>query len=227
MRMRKIALIFLSILAGITLLVWLLVTSKNPQLQELGKEIAKLTSQVTLVAVVGGIIVQEYNRGRQRTAAINEFRKTVLRNLIHSYVGVKKSRRLLRSRCRISGAPAGCEGQLQLSKLAYDEQMGSISETQLELEILVHELLTFSHAFSHQNEIRKFLRKMESYLGTLITEYESSQREITDVDFIALDPLTRLSDFIHGRKDGFFRKNFTKSFHSALSHIRADHLGVN
>jgi len=225
--MRKVLFSFLSILACVALIVWLLITSNNPQVRELGKELGKLAGQVTLVAVVGGIIVQEYNRRRARHVAVNEFRKTILRNLIHSYVGTKKSRRLLRARFRVCDGPDNNKTRLELSKLAYDEQMGSISETQLELEILVHELITFSDAFSHKNEIRRFLTKMESYLGTLITEYETSQREGGHTEFIELDKLPRLSDFIHGRKDSFFRKNFTRSFHSALSLIRSERLGID
>ena len=224
--MKKIGVVFLSILVCAIALAWLLITSENTQARELGKEIGKVTGQAIFAAIIGGIIVQEYNRLRERSAAINEFRKTILRNFIHSYVGAKKSRRLLRSRCRLCDGTEGSDSQLEISRLAYDEQLGSLSETQLELEILVHELNTFSEAFSKRNEIRRFIVKMESYLGTLITEYESSLRETKDAEFIKLDRLTRLNDFIHGRKDSFFRKNFTQSFHSALSLIQAERLGV-
>lgn len=102
---------------------------------------------MTLVAVVGGIIVQEYNRRRERKEAINEFRKTVLRNLIQAYAGAKKSRRLLRARCRLRNQQ-GDEAGIEIPMSVYEEQMKSLNDIELQLEMLVHELNTFSDAFS-------------------------------------------------------------------------------
>ncbi|HEX5717352.1 MAG TPA: hypothetical protein VF179_14425 [Thermoanaerobaculia bacterium] len=225
--MKRIVAAFISILSAAALLVWLLLTHGNKQAQELGKELGKLTGQVTLVAVLGGIIVQEYNRRRERSEAVNEFRKTVLRNLIHAYAGAKKSRRLLRARCRLRNQLQGDDIRIEIPRLVYEEQMGSVNEIQLELEMLVHELNTFSDAFSTRNLIRGSVHKMQKYLGTIITEYEKSLRETEDSECIPLDKLVQLSDFVDVRKDSYFRRNFTGSFYSALSLIQKERLRVS
>lgn len=116
--MKKIVLVFLVILIFASLLAWLLLASNNPQTRELGKELGKIIGQAVFAALAGGIIVQEYNRQRERNAAINEFRKTVLRNFIRAYVGTKKSRRLLRARCRFSDGIDEGEKHLEISRKA-------------------------------------------------------------------------------------------------------------
>jgi len=225
--MRKIIVVFLLIVSFATILVWLLITSANKEARDLGKELGKLTGQVTLVAVMGGIIVQEYERRRKQSEAVNEFRKTVLRNLVHAYAGAKKIRRLLRTRCRCRYGQQADEVVIEIPRLVYDEQMGSLSETQLELEMLVHELNTFSGAFDKRNLIRRSVKKMEEYLRTVVTEYEVYLRNMEEDEYVSLDQLARLSDFFHGRKRSFFRRNFTGTFYSALSLIQEERLRIS
>jgi hypothetical protein len=222
--MLRLIVVFTSILASAVIIVWLLITSARQDVRELGKELGKLTGQVALVTVIGGVLVQEYNRRREQTAALNEFRKSVLKSLVRSYADAKASRRLLRAKCRVRRASSEMPVVVELPRIAYEERMGSLNDTQLELEILIHDLNTFSGAFVERNEIRKLVGKMENYLNTLISEYEHALREASGEDCVQLDRLPRLGDFIHGRKDSLFRKNFTSSFHKALSMIQAERL---
>jgi hypothetical protein len=224
--MLKVWLFLSSILFADIVTVWLLITARNEQIRELGKELGILTGQAVIVAVIGGIVVQEYTRRRERTAAINEFKKTILKNLVHSYGEAKKSRRLLRARCRVRKNQSDGPKEVKVSRIAYEEQMGSLSETQLAFEVLIVELNTYPDTFARSKEIRRFIDKMEKYLGGLITEYETSASEAPDGAFLSVDEMERLSDFIHGRRDGYFRRNFTSSFHEALKLVQGERLGI-
>jgi len=222
--MLKLAATFASILIVAVMAVWLLMTNPRQDVRDLGSELGKLTGQVALVTLVGGVLVQEYSRRHQQQEALNEFRKSVLRGLVRSYTDAKSCRRLLRARCRVTKSQSDGTPTVQLSRTVYEERMGSLNDTQLELEILVHDLNTFPAAFAKRNEIRGAVSKMEHYLNTLITEYEHALREVDTDHPIELALLPRLSDFIHGRKDSLFRRNFTSCFYRALSMIQAERL---
>jgi hypothetical protein len=170
-------LLFLLILACAAALASDLIASQDKSKHQLGVELGKLVGQVLLVGVVGGIVLHEYNHRRERQAALNEFRRTPLRNLVDAYARTKKSRRLLRSGCRARGPLRSGQRQLVLRRVVYDEQLGSLNDTQLQLEIIVHELSMYGETFRKRAEIRSHVDKMENYLGTVITEYESALRD--------------------------------------------------
>jgi len=222
--MLRIIVAFSTTLAAAVIIVAILITNSNQDVRNLGTELGKLVGQVTLVSVIGGVLLQEYNRRRERAGALTEFRKGLLKTFVRSYADAKSCRRLLRAKCRARKPADDSPPIVELLRLTYEERMGALNDTQLELEIIIHDLHAFPGAFAKRNELRKLVVKMENYLHALISEYEVALRELDDGDFIRLDRLPKLDDFIHGRKGSFFRQNFTSCFHKALSMIQAERL---
>jgi len=225
--MIKLTAIFLSVLAGSTLVVCILMSSLDSDVRDLGKELGKVTAQVALVAVLGGVIVQEYNRKRDRKSAVNEFRRTILRQLIQAYTGTRKSQRLLRARCRVRDTGNGDEKRAEIPRSTYNKQLKALSDIQLDLEVMIHELNTFSGAFSRRNTIRNYIKRMQEYLARLGVEYEHGLGKTEELlQCVAIADLPRLEDFTRTGKNSEFRKKFVSSFHSALQLIQAERLHV-
>jgi hypothetical protein len=222
--MLKIIAAFSATLGAAAIIVGILITNPRSEVRELGKELGKVVGQVAFVSAVGGVLVQEYNRRRERAVALSEFRKNLLKTFVRAYADAKSCRRLLRAKCRVRKASIDSPATIELPRLTYEERLGALNDTQLELEIIIHDLNAFSGAFTKRNELRKLVGKMENYLNTLISEYEHALRESGDGECIQLDRLPRLSDFVHGRKDSLFRQNFTSCFHNALSMIQSERL---
>ncbi|MGQ0650050.1 MAG: hypothetical protein ACT4P7_21075 [Gemmatimonadaceae bacterium] len=197
-----------------------LLASDNSTLRDLGKELGKLTGQVVLVTVIGGVILQEYNRRRDQKSERRERRNRMIGILVESYSSAKRSRRLLRAKCRATPPAVGAADGLHLSRVTYEEQMGSLNDVQLSLEMLIHDFMTFPETFKRQDEIKRAVERMENYLGTLITEYENGHRLVDDSQPVHVAGVHRFADFLHGKKDSFFRKNFTYSFRIALALMR-------
>src|SRR4028119_500464 len=188
------------------------VLSPLPRLQALGMELFKLAGQVFVVAVAGGFLVQEYNRRRERQAAVNEFRRQVLRDLSDAYGKAKRARRALRAKSRITGTREDGTSDARLSLRDYEQQMSVLSEAQLELEIIVHQLNTFEESFEDRGAIRNQITKMQDYLDRLTDCLEEAGGTSSDQDDIALRDLTFLPEFLSQRPSSQFRARFTKRF---------------
>jgi hypothetical protein len=65
----------------------------------LGLKIFELSTQMVLVAVLGGVLVQAYVKWHSRESSMNDFRKATAEAVIHEYFVAKKVRRLLRADC--------------------------------------------------------------------------------------------------------------------------------
>jgi hypothetical protein len=100
--------------------------------------------------------------------------------------------------------------------------MGGLSEHELELEVLIHEGSSIPDLFKTWQEIRGDIAKMRDYLSALVTEYEERPSSRVDADEVSCGDLPRLSDMLHGSKEGPFRKRFTSPFHDALSKIQIE-----
>jgi hypothetical protein len=192
--------------------------------QDLGFDTAKFTIQLLLVGVVGGVLVQEYNRGRARKEAANEFRKLVMRSLIRAYSDIKEARRILRAKCvSPRGGTRGEEG-LELPGGAYDEAMKQINGTQIDLEILLRELKVFRDAFCQAGALTRHLTEMEQYLGNLVDEYETKRRDYGDSNCRALSAMPAIQAFLAKRPRGDFQKGFGRHFQAAVAILEEERL---
>jgi len=169
--MLRIIVAFSTTLAVAVIIVAILITNSNPDVRNLGTELGKLVGQVTLVSVIGGVLLQEYNRRRERAGALTEFRKGLLKTFVRSYADAKSCRRLLRAKCRARKPADDSPPIVELLRLTYEERMGALNDTQLELEIIIHDLHAFPGAFAKRNELRKLVVKMENYLDWMKSAY--------------------------------------------------------
>lgn len=189
--------------------------------KDLGFETAKFTIQLLLVGVIGSVLVQEYNRGRARKEATNEFRKLVMRTLIRAYSDTKKVRRILRAKC-ISGRDD--EGVLEMPSKSYDEAMEELNDTQIDLEVLLRELGLFNDVFGQAAALTGHLTGMEQYLGNLVDEYEARRRDYGESECRALSTMPAIQAFLGKGDTGDFRKVFGRHFHDAIAVIDEERL---
>lgn len=178
----------------------------------LGFKILEFTTQMVLVTVLGGVLVQAYVKLHSRESSMNEFRKATVEAVIREYSTAKRVRRLLRANC-IKG-PAGDKDNpwTDVPVTVYDTHMGTIIDVQLALE-LVKRRLTFFHAvFKNPNDLSDRAEAMEKYLGCIISEYEQRRNHELERDSIPLGELDRLRGFIWKDKgsdfDSFGDPNF-------------------
>lgn len=189
----------------ITILVlsinWLLSHDLNTPYYIFGVELAKLTAQMVLIAIFGGILIQEYNRKRQNKSARNQFRKTILNELTSCYIKTKKIRRQIRAKCR------GKDQARTISCSDYHKEMEQLNDIQLRLEAILIEIKSFDNAFSKAEPLTKgfeeffkpdiisSLKKMKKYLHSLIEEYEEAQIDEIESNQVTLFDLKKLDNF--------------------------------
>ncbi len=201
--------------------------SGNDDLKKLGYETIKLSIQLFLVVLVGGIVVQKYNRSRARKDAVNEFRRATLRDLSRAYSDVKGVRRIIRAKCEpLPGAQTNTANDCVPIKV-YDEHIATLNKTQLDLEILGREFKIIKEVFKETNKLRSYIENMEKYLGEIISEYETQVKNHRGAVSIPLAALPRLGKFITKIKDreSNFRE-FSDSYRDALVIIQDERLKV-
>jgi len=226
----RLALGAFSLLVIMALVTNYLLAQADFEMKKLGYKTIELTIQVFLVVIAGGIVVQEYTRGQARRAALNESRKVMLRQLTQAYSRTKKARRLLRAKCVLVAGEAA-EGKVRAVDYdTYNEQLGSINEIQLDLEIIARELKVIQSGFTNSEKLRNYVKTMETSLGELIDEYERTLGACDPKQSIPLSRLPKLRAFIAKDKDETFKgKDETFSaaytaFHNALDLIQEEKL---
>lgn len=183
----------------------------------LGFEIVKLLVQFLLVGILGvliSLLVQNYNRHRDREVTINDLRKAVLARLIRAYSDTKQARRIIMAHRLNDGT--------RLTYEVYDEQMKSISQTQLALEILNHEIQTLRVYFGDRSgRIIENIGKMEKFLGDIIDEYKDSLQSVdSDPEHIPLASLPTLGSSMGKTNENNFRTRFVEPYREAVATIR-------
>lgn len=202
------------LVVGISLVLF----GENAEVRSVGMELFKLGGQVVVVAAAGGFLVQEYNRRRAREAAVNEFRRRILNDLIGAYGKAKRVRRALRARFR-RAAP---ESERRILASDYEAQIERLGDAQLELEMIVHQLNTFFDSFSERGAIRNHIVKMQDYLDRITDEYENVSAERGATGSFSLDELEVLREFLTTHRNSAFRERFTRRFQAALELIQAE-----
>lgn len=226
--MKKLILSLLAAVFILGLAATNLMGNGDPQLKALGLEIAKISIQLLFVVIIGGVLVQEYSRRRERKASINDFRKSVLRRLFQAYADTKKARRLLRARCSIDADDNHIRSG-EIPYATYEKHIQCINDVQLQLEILIHELEVFKKAFTVEANLREEVAALERYLRKVIREYEDVSMKFSKSEHIPLARLERLVEFLlpsKVNKNSEFRKEFIPHFRSAVELIRTESLKV-
>jgi hypothetical protein len=161
----------------------------------------------------------EYQKERERERELLRLREELLKSILsrttEAYSTVKRARRLLRAQAIDWGDAAG--GQLTRRK-PYDLYLAMISDAQQELVNLYGEIKG-KREFSDPKELRKKLRQMKSYLGSLIGEYEKFNPTLKT---LPLANLPLLEDFTVFSKDSNFKKQFDNPFHGIQRSMRKD-----
>ena len=185
-------------------------------------EFVKFLIQLLIIVILGGILIQEYNRSRERIKNLNEFRKTLLTNLIQAYFKVKKARRIL-----AANTISANSNKEEIPCSVYEAQIIEIIDAQLEFENHYYQLNTFRYTFSSES-IKKLIPKaerMEKYLNELIKEY----RELK-VPFSSSSPaidtskLPKLKDFFINSNN--FGAKFSNYFHESFELIQSEILKI-
>lgn len=199
-----------------------LTSAPCPTKDNLKYEFVKFLIQLLVIVIFGGILIQEYNRRRDRKEAFNDLRKTLLANLINSYFKVKKARRILDANI----VPKAGTHVKEISWEVYEEQMKEIISAQLEFENHNYQLHTFPYTFSKRSIqfLRSYADVMETYLKQSIDEYQGLNIPIANqTQPIATSQLPKLGDMIDTNK---FNKGFSNYFHSSIELIQEQILRI-
>lgn len=216
---RKLTLVVLASIAAVTLIaIAAILLYALPPHGSMRFEIVKLLGQFFLVGVLGVVIsllVQDYNRQRDKEMLINDLRKTVLRDLIRAYSDTKKARRILMGQ-RLAG------GTIPFA--VYDQEMRNVIDTQLALEILNHQIMTSQKYFGPnvKKTIIDEVEAMEKYLGSIIDEYKDSLTSYAETpDTVTLEKLPELASSMGKSNESVgFRARFADPYRSAVAEIR-------
>jgi hypothetical protein len=201
--------------AAIGGIILLIVSGKGTS--GIGLEIAKALTQFLLVGVLGvliSLLVQNFNRQRDKEVLVNELRKTVLTDLITAYSDTKKARRILMGN-RLSDE--------RLTYAIYDEQIKNIIATQLAFELITHQITTHKDYFGVNSEaIIRNVTAMEKYLGAIIDEYKDSLKgEARIPATLAIASLPKLSSSMGKEQEANnFLKEFVEPYRSTVAEIR-------
>ncbi|HEX8564492.1 MAG TPA: hypothetical protein VF648_02400 [Pyrinomonadaceae bacterium] len=199
--------------------------NNEEELGKLGYETIKLSIQLFLIVLVGGIFIQEYNRARARKDAVNEFRRTFLRDLLRIYSDVKGARRILRAKCesRTDGKTTIAEDCIPIT--IYHEHISTINANQLELEIMVRELKIIKGVFKNTVVLIDFIKGMERYLNKVISEYETIVKAHRGATSIPLSEVPRLKALVVKGEGSDFLE-FSSRYHEALIIIQEERVKV-
>ena len=148
---------------------------------------------------------------------------STLSNAMNAYGRTKKARRLLRGR----GIRSRGETQIVLAS-EYDQFFDRVNDAQLDLENLARDVKTSAKAFSEPEALEQDLWSMESYLGELISEYESVRSRFSENDpSLPVRDLVHLEDFLKSTDSSRFRPEMVSPYHEVQRRIRRDLLHPN
>ncbi|MBN1936856.1 MAG: hypothetical protein JW934_19500 [Anaerolineae bacterium] len=156
----------------------------------------------------------EKERQQEQAAAINEFRKDMLRRLINANARVRRAPILIEA----ARSPA-----------VYDQQIHALIDVWIELSIIRHEIQTAGFVFVHWNEIREYLVTMERYLNNFIYEYRSEYAAIADQ--ARTDPgqawehiqnLGQYQDFVNGSSTTMYFQQYVRSYFTVRDMMRQE-----
>lgn len=201
------------LIISILVVVIVLILDANAR-SVIGVELIKAFLQVAVIATLGGLtslLAQEFNRNREKRDALNEFRKTLVGQLVQVYRETKKVRRMLRAK--------------RDSLVFYDEQMVRINELQLDLENIYEEIRTTEQAFP-EDDVLSRVKKLAKYLNKLVDEYEKNMPKLSSKSpSISIEKLEYLNEFIAPFGEDESSMDFYRHYTEALKSMRKQIMG--
>jgi hypothetical protein len=180
-------------------------------------EISKTFLQLLGIGVLGALAkwsFDEYSLSRQRSAAINEFRKEILRRLVSVTNQVRKTFVLI---------------EAARSTRSYDQQMRLIIAARQELSLIRHEIDTVKETFLKWSAIENSIKAMESYLDDLIKEYSDNYFKLSAIQksnpvavWPAMQELKYFGDLFKPIKESKYQILYIKNYQSVLILIREE-----
>lgn len=196
-RIISVAVISIVSLSAIILIIDNNTGENTPENQKFLNDIlydaAKLLMQLIVIVIAGNFMITSYNTLRQKKQESKDFRKAIHKLLVNAYLSTKKSRYVLRAKCKSSIIPYS----------AYEKELQKIIDTKIQLEIIIHEIDENKRKFKAKEdiELKHKLESMENYLRNLIEEYTKGESPKIDLsDKVNVKDLKHLSKFISSRK---------------------------
>ena len=213
-----------------------------------GQEIGKGLLQVISASVIGttaSLLLAEFNRAQadlqsarnhireieqeriEHQRRLNEnkdqFRKEILRKANKLYTDTKKARRLLRARGFSTPYAGVWDPNTQILRDVYDKYMESINDAQLEFEVLRSEIESNKEAFSNPKLLIENARRLEDYLGLIVSEYEKERANFSGTPpSFPIGLLTEMKDMLGPPTDSPFIEKFSKEYKELINSIRTD-----
>lgn len=182
------ALLVVVVVASALLLVVLLIA--NPESNTLAFELAKGCIGIFTVALVGFVISnatskhqqaraheeRDVQRQRDERARKDEFLRSLLDAALQSYHDVKRARREVKA---VIWADADGD---RVDPAAYDEYLALVDDAQLRFELLKNAAELIDDNRVNAEALAGRFRAIESYLNTLVAEYEKNRRRVAHGD---------------------------------------------
>jgi len=227
---RILLLIGVTVLISALLAVSLLHDHPDPALlrQQLGFELGKLLIQFMLTVILGGIVIQMYNRRTALRSSEDEQRRSFLKRLTDAMVATGRCRNSL---CANSGGQspqtASSNDPRTLPWNTYDQQMQVISDALLSAKLLHDELRSNKALFSTiQSLLMPELEVIIDYLDKLKDEYRDEAIDsVNEQRELRVGMLPHLSMFARSSACGSdFYLSCDARFESAISIIKTHYL---
>ena len=192
---------------------------------QLGFELGKLLIQFVLTVILGGIVIQMYNRRTALRSSEDEQRRSFLKRLTEAMVATGRCRNSL---CANAGGrcpqdAVSADGRT-LAWNVYDQQMQVVSDALLGTKLLYDELRSDRKLFGAVKSL--LLPELEviiDYLDRLKDEYRDDAIDsVNDARELRVGQLPRLSLFARSSANGSnFYLSCDARFESAINIIKA------
>jgi hypothetical protein len=179
-------------------------------------ELYKILFNFVSIGFLGGVVVQEYNRSKQKRIDRVNFRKQAHKILTDTYLELKRIRWNLRFTCH----------DKMISPAIYREEIKKISEIKTRLEVISNDININSKAVWKVEEVLyERLEKMEDYLRDILNEFCKLSHQELAIDHLSLESLPKLASFVEINPEyqtSDFTLNFRKHYKEALDALIND-----
>lgn len=189
-------------------------------------EIAKTLLQIAFIVIVGGVVSILFKSFETRLKGekyLHDYKVDFLERLHSTYNAIKACRRSLRASGLSNRYGSLPKSMSEDQAYFYKEQMISLTEHQLNLEVLKKDIESFRGAFSNASQISSSLDAMEKYVRSITKDYEKKwvhlQRDMPNQQVIQFK---HLIDFTGRYTDSEFKTNFAEEYDQAVKLIRHD-----
>ncbi len=189
-------------------------------------ETTKTLLQIISALVVGvfvSSVTRAFLNARKVDRALHDYRLGFLNELQSAYQRVKRSRRVLRATGLTTKFGAQPITMSPIQVTTYGEQMDVLNEAQLELERLIVEVGNFPDAFSEHKQLTIAISSMESYIRSVLEEYEKRWPQLATVPGnVNVTVLEGLNDLAGPYSGSRFRTDFADRYDDAIGYMREE-----